>query len=115
VSNPAYTNIVRQSSKVVSMDTFDRTPSREDYLSAPPSYAPKMRMGKPASKAHMRSEERLGSLMAGAGIIWAVYLVTHNFAGSWNLDTVIPGPLPLCGIGILIWLHAKWRRSATRD
>jgi hypothetical protein len=97
------------------MDTFDRMPNREDYLSAPPSHAPKVRVGKPVSKSEIRNEERLGSLMAAAGIIWAVYLLTHNFAGTWNLDAVMPGPLPVCGIGILIWLHAKWRRSSTRE
>jgi hypothetical protein len=96
------------------MDTFDRAPNREDYLAAPPSYAPKMRISKPVSQGHIRGEERLGSLIAAAGLIWAVHLLTHNFAGTWNLDTVIPGPLPVCGIGILVWLHAKWRRSAMR-
>lgn len=96
------------------MDTFDRMPNREDYLAAPPSHAPKVRVGRPVNRGQIRTEERLGSLMAAAGIIWAVYVVTHNFAGTWDLQILMPGPLPVCAIGILIWLHAKWRRSATR-
>lgn len=97
------------------MDTFNRLPNREDYLSAPPSRAPKTRAMKPVNRAQIRWEERLGSLIAAAGIIWAVYVVTHNFAGAWNLQDLTPGPLPVCAIGILIWLHAKWRRASTRE
>ncbi len=97
------------------MDTFNRLPNREDYLSAPPSHAPKLRAVKPVNRAQIRGEERLGSLIAGAGIIWAVYVATHNFAGDWHLQDLIPGPLPVCAIGILIWLHAKWRLSTTRQ
>jgi hypothetical protein len=41
-------------------------------------------------------------------------MITHNFAGDWNMQSLVPGPLPVCGIGILIWLHAKWRRASTR-
>ncbi len=96
------------------MDTFDRMPNREDYLSTPPTHAPKVRSVKPVNRAQIQGEERLGSLIAAAGIIWAVYMITHNFAGDWNMQSLVPGPLPVCGIGILIWLHAKWRRASTR-
>jgi hypothetical protein len=96
------------------MDAFNQMPNREDYLSAPPSHAPKIRAVKTVNRAQIRGEERLGSLIAAAGIIWAVYVITHNFAGTWNLQALMPGPIPVCGIGILIWLHAKWRRSTTR-
>lgn len=97
------------------MDTFNRMPNREDYLSAPPSHAPKVRAVKPVNRAQIRGEERAGSLIAAAGIIWAAYMITHNFTGDWKLENLMPGPLPLCAIGILIWLHAKWRRSSTRE
>lgn len=97
------------------MDTFNRLPNREDYLSAPPTHAPKLRGVKPVNRAHIRGEERIGSLIAAAGIIWAVYVITHNFAGDWRFQDLTPGPLPVCAIGILIWLHAKWRRSTTRE
>ena len=97
------------------MDTFNRLPNREDYLSAPPTHAPKVRVVKPVNRAHIRGEERIGSLIAAAGIIWAAYVITHNFAGNWNMQDLMPGPLPVCAIGILIWRHAKWRRSTTRE
>ncbi|HVO60310.1 MAG TPA: hypothetical protein VMT53_05210 [Terriglobales bacterium] len=97
------------------MDTFNQLPNREDYLSAPPSRAPKLRTVKPVNRAQIRWRERLGSSIAVAGIIWAVYVVTHNFAGDWNLQNLMPGPLPVSAIGILIWLHAKWRRASTRE
>ncbi len=96
------------------MDSFNRVPNREDYLAAPPSHAPKVRMAKPANQSRIRAEERLGSLMAAAGIIWAVYVSTHNFQGTWDVQLLMPGPLPVCALGILIWLHAKWRRSLNR-
>ncbi len=61
----------------------------------------------------IRIEERIGSLTAGAGLCWAAWAVTHNFeavtqakVGVWPL-----GPLELCATGILIWIHAKWRRA----
>jgi hypothetical protein len=97
------------------MDTFNRMPNREDYLAAPPTHAPKVRNVKPVNRAQIRGEERLGSVIAAAGIIWAVYLITHNFAGDWSMQKLLPGPVPVCGIGILIWLHAKWRLSTTRE
>ena len=97
------------------MDTFNRLPNREDYLSAPPSRSPKQRAARPVNRAHIRWEERLGTLIAAAGIVWAVYMMSHNFAGDWNLQNLMPGPLPVCAIGILIWLHAKWRRASTRE
>ncbi len=96
------------------MDTFDRMPSREDYLAAPPSHARRVRASKPVSQAGIRGEERLGSLLAATGIIWGVYLVTHNFAGTVNWDVLSPGPLGAASVGILVWLHAKWRRSVNR-
>jgi len=48
------------------MDAFNQMPNREDYLSAPPSHAPKLRGVKPVNRAQIRGEERLGSLMAAA-------------------------------------------------
>jgi hypothetical protein len=29
----------------------------------------------------------------------------------WNFSVTQPGPLEICALGILMWLHAKWRRS----
>lgn len=59
----------------------------------------------------IRTEERLGSLISAVGVIWAVHEVSKAFAGLWKFSILPPGPLEVCAIGILIWLHAKWRRS----
>lgn len=55
-------------------------------------------------------ETRAASLVAGGGAIWVVYAATAHFT---NLATLLlpRGPLETCAIGILIWLHAKWRNS----
>ena len=55
-------------------------------------------------------EERIASLIAAGGLIWFVRLATANFTA---VDKV---PLPLNAIyvtalGVVLWLHAKWRRS----
>lgn len=58
----------------------------------------------------IHGEERTASLIAAAGIIWAVQFATSSPAPARML--VFPaGPLEICGIGFLLWLHAKWRRS----
>jgi len=60
----------------------------------------------------VRVEEILSSLIAAAGVIWGVRIATTNPS---NLDALCqtPGPLEVCAIGILVWLHAKWRRSVS--
>jgi hypothetical protein len=59
------------------------------------------------------AEVRIGSLIAAAGLIWAGKIVTDNFTGidAFSFARLPRGPLELCAIGILIWLHAQWRRS----
>ena len=55
-------------------------------------------------------ETRLASLMARGGTIWVAYAATNHFTTLATL--LLPrGPLETCAIGILIWLHAKWRGS----
>lgn len=61
--------------------------------------------------ASIRREERFGSLVAAAGIIWGIYMATQNYESLWHFDISKPGPLEVCALGILAWLHAKWRRS----
>jgi hypothetical protein len=58
----------------------------------------------------IKTEERLGSLVASAGLIWGTQVLTANIHDLDSL-TRTPGPLEVCALGILIWLHAKWRRS----
>ena len=90
---------------------------REGYLDLPqkPVYA---RVFKPAHKAKgqgspvgIATEVRLGSLIAAGGMIWGAYAATVHFAGVLSFDLVPAGPIEVCALGILIWLHAKWRRS----
>jgi hypothetical protein len=57
-------------------------------------------------------EERIASLIAAGGLIWAVRLSTAGV----NLTALDRTQLPMnaiyvTAIGVVIWLHAKWRRS----
>ncbi len=90
---------------------------REGYLDLPqkPVYAP---IAKPAQKPQgkepllaISTEERLGSLIAAGGMIWGAYAATVHFAGIVSFELIPPGPIEVCALGILVWLHAKWRRS----
>ncbi len=56
------------------------------------------------------TEERLGSLMFWGGVCWAVQIATKDIANVFRL-LLTPGPLEVCAGGLLVWLHAKWRRS----
>jgi len=65
---------------------------------------------------------KLGSLMAGAGVVWMIYVATQHAnlgtnaaesaAGSVIRNT---GPMELAGAGVLIWLVGKYLRSTSRD
>jgi len=59
----------------------------------------------------IRTEERLGSLLSAAGVIWGVQEATKDLAHLWKFSILPPGPMEVCALGVLIWLHAKWRRS----
>lgn len=102
-------------------DYIDWDAGREGYQQKPVGYA----AGAPAAKsaatiaaektlASILLEERLGSLVAGGGIVWIVYVATHDYTNLWRLQFSPPGPLETAALGILIWLHAKWRRSMKR-
>ncbi len=62
-------------------------------------------------KRWLRLEERFGSLMAGGGVIWTTQAVTNHLASLNQINLLPPGPLETCALGLLVWLHAKWRRS----
>lgn len=63
----------------------------------------------------IRAEERLGSLIAAAGTAWAVYVATVDYNNLWRMQIMPPGPVEVCLLGILAWIHAKWRRSNKID
>lgn len=89
------------------------TSEREGYTDAVPvAYAPVRQTAPlPQQGGWIRTEERLGSLIAGGGIVWTTQAVTNHYAGLTRIGIMAPGPLEVCAVGILIWLHAKWRKS----
>jgi hypothetical protein len=94
---------------------------REGYLDLPqkPVYAP---VAKPAKKSKgqgpllsISTEVRLGSLIAAGGMIWGAYTATQAYAGVLSLEIVRHEPMEVCAVGILVWLHAKWRLATKID
>ena len=56
--------------------------------------------------------------MAAGGLIWAVYHGTyqvHDIVQGFTAVYLKTGPLELSAIGILIWLHGKWRKATSVD
>jgi hypothetical protein len=100
------------------IDQVDWDRGREGYLDLPqkPVYAPVAKPGQKGKGSNepllsISLEETLGSLITAGGMIWGAYVATKNFAGVVTFDLVPPGPIEACALGILVWLHAKWRRS----
>jgi hypothetical protein len=101
---------------------IDWDAGREGYITSRVKFVPVVAIPKPAKKApgqnnllSIRAEERLGSLIAAAGTIWVVYVATVDYNSLWRVQINPPGPLEVCFLGILAWLHAKWRRSTKVD
>ncbi|HLW84219.1 MAG TPA: hypothetical protein VKR60_03330 [Candidatus Sulfotelmatobacter sp.] len=96
---------------------IDWDKGREGYLNVPqkPVYAPVPKGSSQSSGSgnllSIATETRLGSLIAAGGTIWAVYSATKDYADLWRFQILPPGPVEVCALGILVWLHAKWRRS----
>ena len=92
---------------------------REGYLNpARPAY-PAIHASPVKSKrestASSRVEEGIGGFITVAGGAWGVYVVSFQNGNLWDLQLSSPSPLMICALGILIWLHAKWRHSANAD
>ena len=103
-------------------DYIDWDAGREGYVQSKAQYVPVVQTQKPAKAVRrqrhllsIRGEERVGSLIAAAGTIWAVYVATHDYDSLWRMQIMPPGPIEVCALGILAWLHAKWRRSTKVD
>lgn len=99
-------------------DYIDWDKGREGYVESRSKFVPVVQVPKPGKKpkseGHLlsiRAEERIGSLLAAAGTAWLVYVATTDFDHMWQMRIMPPGPIEVCGIAILMWLHAKWRRS----
>ena len=99
-------------------DYIDFDAGREGYFESGKQFVPDVILHKPANNSpgsgtllSIRTEERLGSLVAACGTIWSVYVGTMDYNNLWRMQFAPPGPIEVCALGILIWLHAKWRRS----
>ena len=60
-------------------------------------------------------EEQVGPIVAAGGVGWAVYhgTLAHDIVQGFTAIYLKSGPLEVCAIGILIWLHGKWRRATS--
>lgn len=104
-------------------DYIDWDARREGYIDTRSKYIPVVEIPKAQKKKKTgqegllsaRAEERLGSLLAAAGTAWLVYVATTDFNNMWQMRIMPPGPVEVCAVGILMWLHAKWRRSIKVD
>jgi hypothetical protein len=84
---------------------------RQAYTPADAVYTKTDRRRAMARQSTGHTEGRLGLMIAGGGMIWAAYIAKADYTTLWQPGLHTPGPLEVAGIGILIWLHAKWRRS----
>ena len=74
-----------------------------------PAYATAPKLDLHYVSPSVRIEEFLGSLISGGAAIWAAWIATANGVNPAALITD-PRPMELLGVGLLVWLHAKWRR-----
>jgi hypothetical protein len=86
---------------------------RDGYYQAPPVAYVTTHVKASADKdgATIHRVEQLGSVVAGGGIIWTTYAVAHHSSEIVRWALLPPGPLEVLGIGVLIWLVAKWVRA----
>lgn len=95
---------------------------REGYVNSQSKFIPVVAIPKPARStpgqrhlASIRREELLASLLAAGGTMWGVYVATVDYNTLWHMRIMPPGPVEVCALGILAWLHAKYRRSTRVD
>jgi len=103
-------------------DYIDWDAGRDGYINTPAKFVPVVPVPKPPKRASgqgnllsIRTEERVASLVAAGGVIWAVYIATTDLPNLWRMQIMPPGPVEVCCLGILAWIHAKWRRSMKVD
>jgi hypothetical protein len=99
-------------------DYIDWDAGREGYVETKAKFVPVVTIPKEIPKdpgqgglLSVRAEQRLGCLIAAAGAIWAVHVMTIDFNNLWQMPVLPAGPCEVSAVGILMWLHAKWRRS----
>ena len=57
----------------------------------------------------------LGCLVAAGGVVWAARLVTNNFTSVQTIQIPPGGPMEVAALGVVIWLHAKFRMHTSVD
>ena len=57
-------------------------------------------------------EQSLGALLAVCGVVWFAEDATRS---SPSPVSGLVTPLQVCAVGMIAWLHAKWRRSVSLD
>ncbi len=57
-----------------------------------------------------RHEEWVASLLAGAGSVWFVEVLTKEAHRILQIIPPTGGPTEVIGLAVLIWLHAKHQR-----
>jgi hypothetical protein len=99
-------------------ECVDWNSRRQGYVDTPNTFVPVVALPQrvkppaaPRSLLSIRAQERLGSLIAAAGMAWSVYVATVDYSHLWRIEIMPPGPVEVCLLGILAWLHAKWRRA----
>jgi hypothetical protein len=92
---------------------IDRDLGREAYVQSQNKFVPVVAIPKQKKQEgdSVRTEVRLASLIAAGGMIWAIYVATVDYNDLWHMKIMPPGPVEVCALGVLMWLHAKWRRS----
>lgn len=73
------------------------------YASAPPTHVD-------IPPTNGRFEAFLGSVLAGCGAVWTAQVMTQSGLTPGSL-TLNSHPVELTGLGLLLWLHGKWRKS----
>lgn len=101
---------------------MDCDEEREGYVNPTRPAYPAIRTPTPVQSAarqrhasSCRTEAAIGGLITIAGGAWAVYVAYFQNGNPWQVQFSPPGPVEICALGILIWLHAKWRHSARAD
>ena len=54
-------------------------------------------------------------MIAAAGLVWATKILTADFTGVPNVQLPPGGPMEVCALGIVIWMHAKFRIHTSVD
>jgi len=102
---------------------WDEDEQREGYLKQTPAAYPaihsagieKLEHQRQQQLRSIRREAGLGGLITIAGGAWAVYAEIFQSADPWQLRFNPPSPAVVCILGVLIWLHAKWRHASRKS